>query len=99
MVTELPARRDLCDDYIRQATLVDFRGSNLSDAGSIPAISTTQKTSYQAGFLFLNLSLDNYIRYGYSVPMVFQSSIPSLSSAIFPILLILINEENFGYGI
>jgi hypothetical protein len=53
MVTELPARRDLCDDYIRQATLVDFRGSNLSDAGSIPAISTTQKTSYQAGFLFL----------------------------------------------
>ena len=24
----------------RQATLVDFRGSNLSDAGSIPAIST-----------------------------------------------------------
>ena len=40
MVTELPARRDLCDDYLRQATLVDFRGSNLSDAGSIPAIST-----------------------------------------------------------
>jgi hypothetical protein len=53
MVTELPARRDLCDDYLRQATLVDFRGSNLSDAGSIPAISTIQKTSYQAGFLLL----------------------------------------------
>ena len=40
MVTELPARRDLCDDYLRQATLVDFRGSSLSDPGSIPGIST-----------------------------------------------------------
>jgi len=43
MVTELPARRDLCDDQLRQATLVDFRGSNLSDAGSIPAISTPDR--------------------------------------------------------
>jgi len=40
MVTGLPARRDVCDDDKRQATLVEFRGSNLSDAGSIPAIST-----------------------------------------------------------
>lgn len=29
-------------ESVRQATLVDFRGSNLSDAGSIPAISTNQ---------------------------------------------------------
>src|SRR5512144_737040 len=42
MVTGYPARRDPCDDKLRQATLVDFRGSNLSDAGSIPAISTNQ---------------------------------------------------------
>ena len=27
-------------ESVRQATLVEFRGSNLSDAGSIPAIST-----------------------------------------------------------
>ena len=40
MVTELPARRDLCDETLRQATLVDFRGSSLSDPGSIPGIST-----------------------------------------------------------
>src|SRR5512141_2115230 len=40
MVTELPARRDLCDEKPRQATLVDFRGSSLSDPGSIPGIST-----------------------------------------------------------
>ena len=40
MVTELPARRDLCDEKLRQATLVDFRGSSLSDPGSIPGIST-----------------------------------------------------------
>ncbi len=40
MAAGLPARRDPCGDYLRQATLVDFRGSILSDAGSIPAIST-----------------------------------------------------------
>ena len=70
MVTGLPARRDPCDDTLRQATLVEFRGSNLSDAGSIPAISTEQiapydllSKSYGAN---LNFSLDNYIRRGYS---------------------------------
>ena len=41
IVTELPARRDLCDETLRQATLVDFRGSSLSDPGSIPGISTS----------------------------------------------------------
>jgi hypothetical protein len=40
MAAGLLARRDPCGDDNRQATLVDFRGSNLSDAGSIPAIST-----------------------------------------------------------
>jgi len=43
MVTENLARRELCDDKLRQATLVDFRGSSLSDAGSIPAISTSNR--------------------------------------------------------
>jgi len=47
MVTGLPARRDPCDDKLPQATLVDFRGSNLSDAGSIPAISTTLIDRYE----------------------------------------------------
>jgi len=40
MAAGLLAYRDLCGDELRQATLVEFRGSNLSDAGSIPAIST-----------------------------------------------------------
>lgn len=40
MVTGLLARRDPCDDTLQQATLVDFRGSSLSDPGSIPGIST-----------------------------------------------------------
>ncbi len=47
MAAGLPARRDPCGDYLRQATLVDFRGSILSDAGSIPAIST-QTYGHQA---------------------------------------------------
>ena len=48
MVTGLPARRDPCDDTpygSRQATLVDFRGSNLSDASSNLAISTCEMSS------------------------------------------------------
>ena len=68
MVTELPARRDLCDDKLRQATLVEFRGSNLSDAGSIPAISTEQ-IDQQCNCWSIHLTLDNYIRRGYSVGM------------------------------
>ncbi len=38
-------------ESVRQATLVDFRGSSLSDPGSIPGISTMQKPSQLAGFL------------------------------------------------
>lgn len=37
---DVPVGRDLCDDHLRPTTLVDFRGSNLSDPGSIPGIST-----------------------------------------------------------
>ena len=66
MVTELPARRDLCDDKLRQATLVEFRGSNLSDAGSIPAISTMIVRQLNCRTICFNYSLDNYIRRGYS---------------------------------
>jgi len=47
MVTGNFACRDPCDDKIQQATLVDFRGSNLSDAGSIPAISTNLIDRYE----------------------------------------------------
>lgn len=64
MVTELPARRDLCDDKIRQATLVDFRGSSSSDPGSIPGISTVKRDTpavYLLAYRF-NYSLDTYIR-------------------------------------
>ena len=46
MAAELLARRDLCGDKLRQATLVEFRGSNLSDAGSIPAISTIHNGTF-----------------------------------------------------
>ena len=71
MVTGLPARRDPCDDYFRQATLVEFRGSNLSDAGSIPAISTKQIDRHgllgkSCRSICFNHPLDNYIRRGYS---------------------------------
>src|SRR5574339_324121 len=55
MVTGLLARRDPCDDMpygSRQATLVDFRGSNLSDRGSIPRISTIRKDQQFAGWSF-----------------------------------------------
>ena len=58
MVTGLPARRDPCDDKLRQATLVDFRGSNLSDAGSIPAISTFAQ---QFNCWAISLTLDSSI--------------------------------------
>ena len=37
---------------LRQATLVEFRGSNLSDAGSIPAISTEQIDQQRWSVLF-----------------------------------------------
>ena len=70
MVTGLPARRDPCDDKLRQATLVEFRGSILSDAGSIPAISTEQTDQQLAAGLSVyndNDALDNYIRDGYSL--------------------------------
>src|ERR687891_743810 len=71
MVTGYPARRDPCDDKLRQATLVEFRGSNLSDAGSIPAISTEQiDQQFNCWSICFKYSLDNYIRRGYSMKMV-----------------------------
>ena len=87
---------------IRQATLVDFRGSILSDAGSIPAISTyalaqplaVGQVCYCAG----NFSLDNYIRRGYSVNMT-SADHPPLTPAVFHILLALSSGERHGYGI
>ena len=60
MVTGLPARRDPCDDKLRQATLVEFRGSNLSDAGSIPAISTKQSPAIDAGLCFIFSIVTSY---------------------------------------
>lgn len=98
MVTGLPARRDPCDDYHRQATLVDFRGSSLSDAGSIPAISTLEMSSCCWTFCFNN-SLDNYIRDGYSVDMTTNKATPPLTPAVFHILLALSSGERHGYGI
>ena len=56
MVTGLPARRDLCDDKLRQATLVDFRGSSLSDPGSIPGISTHVRSAVPADRIFYPLT-------------------------------------------
>jgi DNA-binding PadR family transcriptional regulator len=98
MVTGLPARRDPCDDKLRQATLVDFRGSNLSDAGSIPAISTKMSSS-RAGHFRFNNSLDNYIRRGYIRFMATTNSNTPLTPAVFHILLALSNGERHGYGI
>ncbi len=96
MVTELPARRDLCDDYLRQATLVDFRGSSLSDPGSIPGISTNIIAQQLLGNYIL--TLDNYIRSGYSSDYM-TTSTPPLTPAVFHILLALSNGERHGYGI
>src|SRR5512143_2349266 len=55
MAAGLPARRDPCGEQLRQATLVDFRGSNLSDAGSIPAISTLKMHGKAMHFLLNRL--------------------------------------------
>ena len=97
MVTGKLARRDPCDDKLRQATLVDFRGSILSDAGSIPAISTNcSVSSYTADRT--HLTLDNYIRRGYSQHMA-TSTLHPLTPAVFHILLALSNGERHGYGI
>ena len=99
MVTELPARRDLCDDYLRQATLVDFRGSSLSDPGSIPGISTNTNVQHNCWTFVFYLTLDNYIRNGYSINMTSVSSTPPLTPAVFHILLALSHGERHGYGI
>lgn len=64
MVTGLPARRGVCGDDERQATLVDFRGSNLSDAGSIPAISTLQKPSQALGFCVIKSAMKKILLIG-----------------------------------
>ena len=103
MVIELPARRDLCDDKLRQATLVDFRGSSLSDPGSIPGISTTITRRFNRRVIvFLPHSeppLDNYVRYGHNGRMVSTNSTPPLTPAVFHILLALSSGERHGYGI
>jgi len=39
-----------CGDKPQPATLVDFRGSSLSDAGSIPAISTLKRIQTMGAF-------------------------------------------------
>jgi len=50
-----------CGNEPQPATLVDFRGSILSDAGSIPAISTFQKrTEKSARFWLYILNLMLY---------------------------------------
>ena len=100
MVTGLPACRDPCDDTpygSRQATLVDFRGSNLSDAGSIPAIST--KLPGCPGQFPFNNPLDLYIRRGYSGRMTAANPTPPLTPAVFHILLALSSGERHGYAI
>jgi DNA-binding PadR family transcriptional regulator len=88
--------RDLCDDEPRPTTLVDFRGSNLSDAGSIPAISTIKNPALLPDFC-INSLLDYYIRNGYSLAMATEPNI--LTPAVFHILLALSGGECHGYGI
>ena len=46
-----------------------------------------------------HLTLDNYIRRGYSVLMAATSSTPPLTPAVFHILLALSSGERHGYGI
>ena len=99
MVTELPARRDLCDDKPRQATLVDFRGSNLSDASSNLAISTCEMSSKSCWTFCFNDLLDNYIRRGYSGRMAGTNPNLPLTPAVFHILLALSSGARHGYGI
>lgn len=74
--------------------LVEFRGSNLSDPGSIPGISTLQTSSFLAGCSVL--ILDKYIRCGY---IGFMTSTSPLTPAVFHILLALSTGERHGYGI
>lgn len=100
MVTGLPARRDPCDDKIRQATLVEFRGSNLSDAGSIPAISTKDKPAVQLRvYLLLIFLLTTISATDIVVSMASTSSTPPLTPAVFHILLALSSGERHGYSI
>jgi len=103
MVTGLPARRDPCDDKLPQATLVDFRGSNLSDAGSIPAISTKLSSTiclanrtgqFALMFLLTTISVVDIVRV-----MTTSISTPPLTPAVFHILLALSSGERHGYGI
>src|SRR5262245_23037447 len=86
------AGRDLCDDEPRPATLVDFRWSNLSDASSILAISTNLIVQ-QLNCWTTHLTLDNYIRRGYSCHMADAHSNPPLTPAVFHILLALSTGE------
>ena len=100
MVTGLPARRDPCDDKLRQATLVEFRGSILSDAGSIPAISTEQTDrQISAGLSVLMMPLTTISVADIVWPMSTTNSTPPLTPAVFHILLALSSGERHGYGI
>jgi len=47
----------------------------------------------------IHLTLDNYIRRGYSVRMTPTTPAPPLTPAVFHILLALSNGERHGYGI
>ena len=101
MVTGLPARRDPCDDKFRQATLVEFRGSILSDAGSIPAISTEQTDQQLAAGLSVLLIMMPLTTISATDIVCSMSTIntPPLTPAVFHILLALSSGERHGYGI
>ena len=100
MVTGLPARRDPCDDKLRQATLVEFRGSNLSDAGSIPALSTKQiDPQFNCGSICLIFLLTTISVADIVWRMATTNSTPPLTPAVFHILLALSSGERHDYGI
>ena len=55
------AGRMTCGDEPQPATLVDFRGSSLSDAGSIPAISTVETHhNFVMRFLYMDFLISCY---------------------------------------
>lgn len=49
--------------------------------------------------VFIKLTLDNYIRNGYSMLMTTTNPSPSLTPAVFHILLALSSGDRHGYGI
>jgi len=100
MAAGLLARRDPCGENIRQATLVDFRGSILSDAGSIPAISTCATVRQHAAGLLCYIFPT--ITPGDSVKNFLASlSLPAIISLVLVLpfmILELVNRRDFHEG-